>query len=70
MSLTAGESLADRGIVTPPVAMWFPNLAVLIAGILGLLMVNREFGSTRGGDLADLAFVLFGWLPRRRRREA
>jgi lipopolysaccharide export system permease protein len=68
VSLTAGEQLADRGVVSPAVAMWFPNLVVLVAGILGLIRVNREFGSTRGGDLGDLGELLTGWIRRRRAR--
>ena len=68
VSLTAGEQLADRAIVSPEVAMWFPKLIVLAAGTLGLIRVNREFGSTRGGDLGDLAELLTGWFRRRKAR--
>lgn len=67
VSLTAGEQLADRGAISPAFAMWFPNGVVLVAGILGLIRVNKEFGSTRGGDLGDLSDLLFGWLRRRKR---
>ena len=67
VSLTAGEQLADRGVVSAAVAMWFPNLVVLIAGVLGLLRVNKEFGSTRGGDVSDLVELLTGWLRIRRK---
>jgi len=66
VALTAGEQLADRGAISAPLAMWLPNLIVLAAGILGLVRVNREFGSTRGGDLRDLGDLLWGWLRRRR----
>ncbi len=51
--LVGGESLADRGFASPALAMWLPNILMLAAGTLGLLKVNREFGSTRGGDFAD-----------------
>ena len=34
VSLGAGESLADRGIVSPVVAMWLPNLLLLAAVLL------------------------------------
>jgi lipopolysaccharide export system permease protein len=67
VGLTAGENLADRGIISPALAMWLPNGIVFVAGVLGLIRVNREFGSTRGGDLADLKDLLLGWLRRRRR---
>lgn len=58
ISMVGGESLADRGFVSPALAMWFPNILVVAAGIVGLMRVNREFGSTRGGDFADLLEVL------------
>jgi lipopolysaccharide export system permease protein len=66
VGLTSGENLADKGIVSPALAMWLPNAIVFVVGVLGLFRVNREFGSTRGGDLADLADLLFGWLRRPR----
>jgi lipopolysaccharide export system permease protein len=68
VALTAGEQLADRGAISAALAMWLPNGIVLVAGILGLIKVNREFGSTRGGDLGDLAELLTGWFRRRRAR--
>ena len=34
--------------------MWWPNIILMIAGLIGLVRVNRETGSTRGGDLADI----------------
>ncbi len=65
VTLTAGETLADDGIISAALAMWFPNGIVLGAGLLGLLVVSREFGSTRGGDLADLVDLLAGRFWRR-----
>jgi lipopolysaccharide export system permease protein len=70
VGLTVGENLGDRGVMDPALAMWLPNLVVFVAGVLGLIRVNREFGSTRGGDLADLSEWLLGWLPRRRTARA
>jgi lipopolysaccharide export LptBFGC system permease protein LptF len=67
VTLTAGETLADDGYISSALAMWLPNAIVLAAGLGGLLRVNREFGSTRGGDLADLTNLLFGWIPGRGR---
>jgi lipopolysaccharide export system permease protein len=52
--LVGGEALGDVGTVSPVLAMGLPNVLVLLSGIAGLLKVNREFGSTRGGDLSDL----------------
>ncbi|HEX2248830.1 MAG TPA: LptF/LptG family permease [Gemmatimonadales bacterium] len=54
VGLTAGESLADRGHVEPWLAMWTPNIVLTIIGILGLVRVSRESGSTRGGDFQEM----------------
>jgi lipopolysaccharide export system permease protein len=54
VGLTAGESLADRGFVSPWVAMWTPNIALTVIGLLGLVRVSRESGSTRGGDFQEV----------------
>jgi len=66
ISMTAGEQLADRGYLPPAVAMWAPNVLIGAIGLLGLRSASRTAGTTRGGDLADLRDVLFGWLRRER----
>jgi len=67
VGLTAGESLADRGHVEPWLAMWSPNIILTVLGVLGLLWVSRESGSTRGGDFREMVESL-GHLVRRLRR--
>jgi lipopolysaccharide export system permease protein len=54
VGLTAGESLADRDLFSPAVAMWWPNVLLLVLGVAGLVRVNRESGSTRGGDFEEI----------------
>jgi lipopolysaccharide export system permease protein len=54
VGLTAGESLADRGHVSPWLAMWTPNIVLTVIGVLGLVRVSRESGSTRGGDFQEI----------------
>jgi lipopolysaccharide export system permease protein len=54
VGLTAGESLADRGFVSPWAAMWSPNIFLTIVGLIGLVRVSRESGSTRGGDFQEV----------------
>jgi lipopolysaccharide export system permease protein len=54
VGLTAGESLADRGHVSPWAAMWTPNIILTVLGVLGLIKVSRESGSTRGGDFQEV----------------
>jgi lipopolysaccharide export system permease protein len=68
ISLTAGEPLADQGILPPAVVMWAPNVVFTILGVFGLLRVNRELGSTRGGDLAELTEMVRRRVTRWRRR--
>ena len=43
VSLTAGETLADDGIISAALAMWLPNGIVLVAGVLG---ANRMMWAT------------------------
>jgi lipopolysaccharide export system permease protein len=69
VGLTAGESLADRGHMAPWLAMWAPNIALTVLGILGLFWVSRESGSTRGGDFHEMVEGL-GHLVRRLRQAA
>jgi lipopolysaccharide export system permease protein len=64
IGLTAGEALADRGFISPAVAMWWPDVVLTVVGIWGLWKVSRESGSTRGGDLRELS----EWLRALRRR--
>jgi lipopolysaccharide export system permease protein len=54
IGLTAGESLADRGLVSPWEAMWAPNIFLTVIGVIGLFHVSRESGSTRGGDFQEI----------------
>ena len=54
VGLTAGESLADRGYVSPWLAMWAPNIVLTVIGLIGLFKVSRESGSTRGGDFQEV----------------
>ena len=54
VGLTAGESLADRGLMSPWLAMWAPNIVLTVLGLIGLVRVSRESGSTRGGDFQEV----------------
>jgi lipopolysaccharide export system permease protein len=54
VGLTSGESLADRGHVSPWLAMWMPNIVLTGVGVIGLVMVSRQSGSTRGGDFQEV----------------
>jgi lipopolysaccharide export system permease protein len=67
--LIGGENLADRGVVTPVVAMWGPNTIFTILGVWMALRMGREQGSVRGGGWDELLFALRARLARPRRRE-
>ena len=66
VGLTAGEALADKGYIRPWLAMWSPNIVLGIVGVIGIMRVNRESGSTRGGDWEEV-MQWFGDLFRRLR---
>ena len=68
IGLTAGESLADRGLIRPWEAMWTPNIVLTIIGLIGLFRVSRESGSTRGGDFQEILDGTRHLLRRFRRR--
>jgi lipopolysaccharide export system permease protein len=65
IGLIAGESLADRGIMSPFWAMWATNIILTLVGLVLLARMGRETATTRGGDFGDLVqtlrrFLLFG----------
>ncbi len=66
VGLIAGEGLGNKNIVAPWVAMWSPNMIFAAVGSVWLLRVNKESGSTRGGDLAELWENLTGRFRRKR----
>ncbi len=68
IGLIAGEALGDRAIVNPVTAMWASNGIFVVVGLLGLLRVSRESGSTRGGDFSEIVDALIGRWRRRRTR--
>jgi len=70
IGLTAGESLADRGLVSPWAAMWTPNIVLTAIGLVGLFRVSRESGSTRGGDVQEIIDGVRHLFRRLRRRRA
>ena len=70
MSLIGGESLGDRGTLSPFWGPWAPNLLFLMVSLWGLFHVGRETSTARAGGWGELwismrDFLRFG---RRRRR--
>ncbi len=52
--LIAGESLANKGIVSPFWAMWAANVLFLIVGLPLLWRMGREASTSRGGDIREV----------------
>ena len=54
VGLIAGETLADKLILSPFVAMWLANIIFTIAGLVFLYMLRRSGSTTRGGDFGEM----------------
>lgn len=52
--LIAGETVADKGYVPAPVAMWTANFAFTAAAVVLLARIGREASTGRGGDWGEL----------------
>jgi lipopolysaccharide export system permease protein len=74
IGLIAGEPLAQRGTVSPWLAMWTSNIVFGIAGAFLMLRLGRESSTSRGSDWQELKDRmrrrLAGLLPGRRRESA
>jgi lipopolysaccharide export system permease protein len=72
MSLIGGESLGDRGIVSPFLGPWGPNVVFGILALYGLTRIGKETSTTRGGGWDDLWLTVrrFVTSPFRRRARA
>lgn len=57
-SLIGGETLADKGYVSPAVAMWLPNLVLLPTGVVLVRRISTQVATARGGGWDDLLFTL------------
>jgi lipopolysaccharide export system permease protein len=60
IGLIAGESLADRNILRPSLAMWAANIVFGFAGVVMLSRMERQGGASRGADAGE-------WLENLRR---
>jgi len=56
--LIGGEDLADKGVVTPFLAMWAPDLAFLALGLFLALRMGKSTGANRGGGLDEVLFAV------------
>ncbi len=67
IGLIAGETLADKLIVSPFIAMWMANILFTIAGFVFMYMLRRSGSTTRGGDFGEMWDALRRRLSRRSR---
>jgi lipopolysaccharide export system permease protein len=66
--LIAGETLADKLILNPIIAMWLANVIFTIAGLILLVRVQRSGATARGGDASEMIEAARAALARLGRR--
>ena len=64
VGLIAGESLANRLILSPFWAMWLANVIFTAVGIYFLVLVRKTGATTRGGDFREMLDTARTWLVR------
>jgi len=58
VSLIGGETLADRGYMSPAFSMWLPNILLLPLGLFLVSRMSSMVATTRAGGWQDLFFTL------------
>lgn len=66
--LIAGETLADKLILNPILAMWMANVIFTAAGLVLLVYVQRSGATSRGGDASEIIDSARTWLARQAHR--
>ncbi|MEO6331534.1 MAG: LptF/LptG family permease, partial [Gemmatimonadaceae bacterium] len=61
VALIGGQSLGNRGIVPPALAMWGANILFGAAGLLLLVKLGTESATSRGGDAREMADAFRSW---------
>ncbi len=69
VGLIGGETLAGRGYMTPYLSMWLTNILFGSLGLVGYLLLGREYGTSRGGAMGERFFRLKERLRRTRTAE-
>jgi lipopolysaccharide export system permease protein len=64
VALIGGQSLGNRGIVPPALAMWGANILFGAAGLLLLAKLGTESATSRGGDARELMDAFRAWMAR------
>jgi lipopolysaccharide export system permease protein len=58
--LIAGETLADKLILNPIIAMWLANAIFTAAGLVLMVRVQRSGATARGGDASEMIDAVRG----------
>jgi lipopolysaccharide export system permease protein len=66
IGLIGGESLANKNIVSPFLAMWIDNIVFLLIGLTLVAMMGNENTTTRGGQFAERVDAVRAWFQRQR----
>ena len=64
VALIGGQSLGNRGIVPPALAMWGANLLFGAVGLFLLMKLGTESATSRGGDLREMTDSFRAWLAK------
>jgi lipopolysaccharide export system permease protein len=64
IGLIGGESLANKNIVSPFVAMWIDNIVFLIIGLVLVALMGNENTTSRGGQFAERVDAVRAWFQR------
>lgn len=62
--LIGGEGLADKGVISPQLAMYGPVVLFTVAGIAAVASANREMGTSRSVGILEALVGLFRRSPR------
>jgi lipopolysaccharide export system permease protein len=57
VGLIAGQTLAEKGYITPVIAMWGINFIFVVVGFFFYARMGHEAGSARGGDLREWIYL-------------
>ena len=64
IGLIGGESLANKNIVSPFLAMWIDNIVFLLIGLVLVALMGNENTTTRGGQFAERVDAVRAWFQR------
>jgi lipopolysaccharide export system permease protein len=65
VALIGGQSLGQRGLVPPALAMWGANILFGTIGIILTARMGREAATTRGGDAREMLETARVWAAQR-----